>query len=70
MAKAKSQKFNIQIGFFNHDTNERVWIIDKVATLNQIAGKLPQVAFECLATRGYVLYRDDDNVYYNISKLN
>ena len=69
MAKAKLTKLNVKIGFMNEESNEPIWIIDKVATLNQIAGKLPQVAFECLATRGYVLYRDDDNVYYNISKI-
>ena len=69
MAKAKSQKFNIQIGFLNHDTNELVWIIDKVATLNQIVGKLPQVELECLAKIGCTIYKDDSNVYYNISKL-
>lgn len=66
MAKAK---FNVKIGFMNEDQNEPVWIIDKVATLNQIVGKLPRIVMQCLATRGYVLYKDDDNVHYNISKL-
>ena len=69
MAKAKLTKLNVKIGFMNEESNEPIWIIDKVATLNQIVGKLPQVAFECLATRGYVLYKDDDNVHYNISKI-
>ena len=69
MAKAKANKFNIKIGFMNQDTNETVWIIDKVASLNQIIGKLPKNVIEFLEKRGYVLYKDDENVYYTISKL-
>jgi hypothetical protein len=69
MAKAKVTKFNVKIGFMNEKSNEPIWIIERVASLNQIVGKLPQVVMNCLASRGYVLYKDDDNIHYNISEI-
>jgi hypothetical protein len=69
MAKAKLTKFNVKIGFMNEGSNNPVWIIERVASLNQIIGKLPNNVIEFLEKRGYVLYKDDDNVYYNISEI-
>jgi hypothetical protein len=69
MVKAKMPKFNVKIGFMNQESNEPIWIIERVASLNQIVGTLPQVVMQCLASRGYVLYKDDNNVHYNISEI-
>lgn len=69
MVKAKLTKFNVKIGFMNEGSNNPVWIIERTVSINQIVGKLPQNVFECLASRGYVLYRDSDNVHYDISEI-
>jgi hypothetical protein len=67
--KAKLPKFNVKIGFMNEELNELVWIIERVLSINKIVGKVPQNVFECLASRGYVLYKDNNNVHYNISEI-
>jgi len=69
MVKAKLPTFRVKIGFMDDELNEPIWIIERVVTFNQIEGTLPQVVFDCLDKRGYVLYKDDDNVHYDISEI-
>jgi len=67
--KSKANKFNIKVGFMNQESNEPIWIIERVVSLNQIEGTLPQSVMQFLASRGYVILKDDNNVHYNISEI-
>jgi len=69
MAKAKLPKFNVKIGFMNEGSNNPVWVIERVVSINKIVGTLPKVVMQCLASRGYVLYKDSNNVHYDISEI-